>query len=506
MPSFNLNTLYSAIVVSTLSACSSTSPTVETDSSALKQKVRSIYLNAALVKKNDKYVLSEKLILTGNSPKWLTNEYLPFDGQTLFPKFNTERFECKVATGACEPYETSVNPFVKVNGFTSDYGDTYSEKVKNGDFDETLLGTGVSAISYAFVGVYLAPIFVLGGVLGATSGAVNLAKEGSVYKNKWVEFDHDQFVSVVKSAVDEKYGSTDAYITYMSDISINSHKLTKQNSSRFNALHRMAESKIASLIKLTKPYYQNDFNSNILTLPDVIMFEAQYPSHGDANRVIDKTTKDMTEYYVKIEANIESAFVANTSLIIARKHSLDTKRIARQKSDLKQAISSKEISVYINKYQNNDPGKLLGIAKKKRIKAISKEEMIAFNKAKTIQQITEFISKYQSQDHGNLISKAKEIREQSITYHKKRVTDELNGWRDNLKVGQLTFCGYIIDKKDNMIRIALNTRLEGYSAEQWLSQSEVFKPESNCYNRNGNVSPQYVPYNISYSSSYPLVS
>jgi hypothetical protein len=65
----------------------------------------------------------------------------------------------------------------------------------------------------------------------------------------------------------------------------------------------------------------------------------------------------------------------------------------------------------------------------------------------------------------------------------------LAAYRKDLKVGDSTFCGYVIESRPPMIRLALNTLLPGYPSEVWVRLTEVFPPEYGCLNRNGHISP-----------------
>jgi gas vesicle protein len=65
----------------------------------------------------------------------------------------------------------------------------------------------------------------------------------------------------------------------------------------------------------------------------------------------------------------------------------------------------------------------------------------------------------------------------------------LAAFRKDLKVGDSTFCGYVIESKAPMYKLALNTLLPGYPSEVWVKASEVFPVDYGCANRNGRISP-----------------
>jgi len=62
-------------------------------------------------------------------------------------------------------------------------------------------------------------------------------------------------------------------------------------------------------------------------------------------------------------------------------------------------------------------------------------------------------------------------------------------WRRQVKEGEDTFCGPVIEMKGNMLRLALNAPLQGYSNEIWVKKSDAYPPEFGCRNVNGRVSP-----------------
>jgi hypothetical protein len=66
-------------------------------------------------------------------------------------------------------------------------------------------------------------------------------------------------------------------------------------------------------------------------------------------------------------------------------------------------------------------------------------------------------------------------------------------WARQLKVGDDTFCGPVIEVRPPMIRIAVRAQLAGFSSEQWLRDTEVHRPERGCLNQNGNLRPLRQP-------------
>lgn len=72
--------------------------------------------------------------------------------------------------------------------------------------------------------------------------------------------------------------------------------------------------------------------------------------------------------------------------------------------------------------------------------------------------------------------------------------DRLSKFRKNLKLGDDTFCGPVIDMRGPMVKVAVNAPLQGYASEIWLKSSEIYSPEYGCSNRNGRISPASKPY------------
>jgi hypothetical protein len=65
-------------------------------------------------------------------------------------------------------------------------------------------------------------------------------------------------------------------------------------------------------------------------------------------------------------------------------------------------------------------------------------------------------------------------------------------FRKGLKTGDDTFCGPVIETRDNnkMIRISVRVKLQGYAtSDEWLKAEEVYPPSYDCWNRNGRLSP-----------------
>jgi len=70
---------------------------------------------------------------------------------------------------------------------------------------------------------------------------------------------------------------------------------------------------------------------------------------------------------------------------------------------------------------------------------------------------------------------------------------EYTHWRRTLAVGSSTFCGYVVELKGPMVKIAVNAPLQGYDSEQWLKIDEVYPARLGCLNRNGILSTMINP-------------
>lgn len=71
-----------------------------------------------------------------------------------------------------------------------------------------------------------------------------------------------------------------------------------------------------------------------------------------------------------------------------------------------------------------------------------------------------------------------------------RLAKELTAFRKRLKVGDDTFCGYVIEINRPMVKIALAAQLQGFGSEKWLRIEDVYPSHFGCINQNGNIRPQ----------------
>jgi len=82
---------------------------------------------------------------------------------------------------------------------------------------------------------------------------------------------------------------------------------------------------------------------------------------------------------------------------------------------------------------------------------------------------------------------AMEQRRQQAAIERQQREVEYTRWRRTLAVGSSTFCGFVIERNGPIVRIAVNTPLQGYDAEQWLKIEEVFPEHLGCRNINGRL-------------------
>jgi hypothetical protein len=132
--------------------------------------------------------------------------------------------------------------------------------------------------------------------------------------------------------------------------------------------------------------------------------------------------------------------------------------------------------------------------------------VLALTTADTKDKLISVINKYEGADSDNLLSQAKSrlqnlVDEETkkaefakVEAEKKRVKAkrELDNWRKNLRLGDSTFCGRIVELNDNstMFKLALSAKLPGFGTEQWVHINDLYQPWRGCINQNGNLSPR----------------
>jgi len=419
-----------------LSACSSTQSTNIFESNPkLKNQIDKIDLTLGLRIKGESAVVEPFAISRNeNDVSWTSTDYFTFNAKTLYPAFDTKRKDCRVNTPECDELVSASekSPFLKISNFESDYGDTYSERVEKGK-DPGLTGKDVAVFTLATPFMVI-PAMAAGSVF-AIKGAADLATEGTVVPNKEAEFDHDSFVKFVSQAIVKEYGSLESYVKQMVSAS---------------QMERELRAKRIKVVSQTRE------------------------SVEDHRRLASKIGLHIPEFYyecpyqVPVKGNIDSG----------RQATLD-----RYSECLDKASQT-----YVNKV------KVVVEASKSEFIESQEQEFYALE---SIYSVRQFIKEYKYKDIGELVPQAKNKLAGLIRARRSQIQRELEYFRDNLQVGDRTFCGRVIDKRrGGMFQIAVSAKLANYSNEIWLHKGKIFKPESGCYNRNGDISPRKSPFDI----------
>jgi hypothetical protein len=497
-----------AISISALSACSSTSqPSIIESSTNIPSDTS---LQAVLLLENDEYKIDSFLKRRGYIPSNGFNQINNwFLDNNLMPDANTQRFECKVKEEECDKYENHESPFVKVSGLQSDYGDTYSERFTEAKIEQAkTIGYKVfEGTKNTVMGVLAAPGLVLfAGTFGTLAGGINLATSGTVWINKWVEFDHDAFVEKASEAIIEQYGSIDNYVKFIEEVDSVNLELEAISNSYSNIYNTKIGNHKSSLAYELKPFNNKDSSTDLFRFEIYSTSIPRLNSSGNPKEILAENKLKLSNQHNDNLARLAKQFNQNKNNVFIARSKLKSDFILKQNKEYSLVRSSKDINKFIERYSTIDLANLVPDAKKAYIKTFIKEQSDQFNKINTIAQATRFINKYQSQDLAKLVNSAEKNRKSSIEKYKNEFSAELTSWRRGLEVGDNTFCGYIIDKNASMVKISLNAKLPGYSNESWLHINEVFKPESSCSNRNGHVSPRYNPLIVTFDSKLEMIS
>jgi len=149
------------------------------------------------------------------------------------------------------------------------------------------------------------------------------------------------------------------------------------------------------------------------------------------------------------------------------------KYIAEERSAFSRIASSNQAIAFVDKYQANDPEKLVPSAKE-LIKKLKKQE----------EEQQKLLKKQEEALQKELAQKRRDMQAEED-----RKVAQRNVWRSRLKVGDDTFCGMVIEAKSPMFKIAVNTPLQGYASEVWLRADQIYEPSAGCRNTNGRLSP-----------------
>lgn len=478
----NKQLLASAVALFVLTSCSSTTSVDSEVSKELQSKIENIKLNGALVKQGEGFVLSPTLFPESTDPKgMLEANSWAFNGKTLYPSFDSKRFECKFSKHECSQYEEIDSPFLTLSVTRSDYGDTYEERVADGK------EPGMRASTLVFLGftsIVAAPFLVIGTPIALINGTTNLIQNGSVWRTKWVEFDHDSFYEQTIAAIQIRHGSVENYIDYMASAS-----------SAFTELSRYSNQLNDELV------FKHRFKSELihryqpLKLMEITAYSIQIPSYGDIQSKVIQIKSEIKSYY----EDLEVAYLADydTKLDKAKAHFKQ-----EQISSYESAQNSEALWQFIEKYKNRDEAKLVDLAREKWASIVTEEQKIAFGKISSLGDAKKFVTNYQYRDEASLVEKVKNFISAEEHKIKKEQADKqklliakLETWRKGLKVGDNTFCGRVIEAKYPMYQIAISIPLQGFSDTIWLQKDNIFEPWSGCINRNNHLTPQINPLN-----------
>jgi hypothetical protein len=495
--------ILAAIQCSLLAACSSTPES--TSKINLSQQLKMTQNKSVLIYESGEYKIKQtlqsgyrKYNAFNISNGWVINN-------NLFPLGITTRFECEVKSGKCDQYENHDSPFVKVSGLQSDYGDTFSERleeIKKEDGKNNLN----EAVTKTVLAVYAGPVIIAAGAtLGPIFAGINLAKTGSVWRNKWVEFDHDSFNQEASNAIIKQYGSIDNHSLFLQEMDSVYSKAQAIRLEQIDSYSEIQFKYTSELKKLAEPFALDDYSTQLFKFEKLSMSMPELPSSGTKVAILSFVKQQINEQYKANLSMLDNDYKAKRTSIISVRQKLNNNYIAAQKRRYKNSHSSEQLKGFIKKYSNKDLAGLITQAKNKYNQVFIKEEENTFEKVISISDMTAFIKKYKNEDLAKLVTRAEISRNESIQAHKDKVLVKLQAWRKTLKVGDKTFCGYIVDKNDAMIKIALNAKLAGYANEEWVHLDDTFEVNSSCINRNGHVSPRYNPLKISFQSELKIL-
>jgi len=448
------NYIISFVLLLALTACSSNNNSLQSLTKSKKHEKTGLV--GELILQHGEFIIGQKLLLKlkVNSKKnsWKSESYWTYSVDNLYPTFNKSRFTCQMKNNKCKFFQDIKSPFVKVNAFKSGYGDTLSQRSNKKELSTS------DVLGKTFIGVAAGALYPLTVVVGGAIAVDNFNKGGSIYKEKYVEFDYDGFVSEVSGAITKEYGSFESYLTYMVAAK---NALTKLDS--------YAANKEFELSVIIQKYNLDIKWWSLYGKPQKIQLtpygDVSLPSNGDIESSTVHLYEKIDDYFIKEQNSTKESYLSK--LKTAKKQGLK-----HQKTRYNRSQSLHSLEAFINDYKGHDLANLIPGAKA-RLKKIKKNNVrIAAENKKRQKRIA---------------------NENQITQVKLRISQakKLKKWQSGLIVGSMTFCGRVIERNESMIKIAINAKLQGYNNEQWLHISEVYEPHKGCINKNGDLFPQF---------------
>lgn len=170
---------------------------------------------------------------------------------------------------------------------------------------------------------------------------------------------------------------------------------------------------------------------------------------------------------------------------------------------------TRRLNLFIQTYRDSyDPDNLVSEANKQLLaleeKSAAEKEQArlhayrqSFQAASDAAQLRTFILTYGKYDPDNLLPQAKDklpraekeeakvVAEAEARLRKFAVEEDrkLAGWRDNLKIGDETNCGPVVDKKPPLVRVYFP--IANFGNEHWLRANQVEYPGRGCCFLNG---------------------
>lgn len=400
-----------------------------------------------------KYTISDYIYID-DKPKLEAN-VLQFYVPSFSPAFRTKRFRCSntLDDNGCSKWEGREKEFLHVNLTKSSYGDTEVERYKARDnkptSDELVVNTVFSPI-YVAAAVVATPIIV---------ASIAMSEDHELSVNKWVEFNHEKFAGTIYSSiVSSRYKTVEEYVGRVGG-------LLKSYDKAVSIVEKY-ENKILSR--------QGEFNDEMKKYGATNIVPYSFEKYIIPRKVYiesyceSELLAGINKYYRDRISEFENYFSVNKKSIMVSYRENELKCYAQLKT-------KDQFEEFINLYAQNDLSDSVPEAKKKLAEILSQERL-----------------------EQEQIAKERRLREERIAKErmlkKKRIAEQVVEWREQVKSGDDTSYGPIIEVKQSMVRVSLRTVLPGYPADVWLKRVEIYPVGAGCLNRNGRLSPTEWPY------------